>query len=187
MCNTARSKISRFRSVIAAFSALSFAVATCPLAAKEREQATVLNELIDCRKLDDNSMRLACYDRNVDLVKEASARDDLVVLDRATVQKTRRSLFGLSLPKLSIFGDDDDRDEKNRKIKEVEATIDHARGLKDGEWLITLDDGARWQTLEPMFFGEPRSGLKIVIRRLAFESYKASIDKGPATRIKRVN
>ncbi|MDP8913479.1 MAG: hypothetical protein M3N39_07885, partial [Pseudomonadota bacterium] len=70
-----------------------------------------LKRLSDCRSITDQTARLACYDREVAALDAAEARKDLVVVDREQLRKTRRTLFGLTLPDLSIFGDDSSEDE----------------------------------------------------------------------------
>ena len=67
-----------------------------------------IRSLLDCRGLADSAERLACYDGAAAQISDAIAKKDLVAFDRESVRRTKRGLFGLSLPDLGIFGEDDE-------------------------------------------------------------------------------
>src|SRR3546814_8363946 len=100
-----------------------FLLALCPLALTSvafaqgddgegpaTETPEVIAKLFDCRGIADPDERLICYDREVNSVYTAQASKDLVIADREPVKETKKGLFGFSLPKLWIFGGDDDKD-----------------------------------------------------------------------------
>src|SRR5690349_15948158 len=93
----------RFGIVLLA-AALSGGAIAAPKAAKTPAPPADFQRLIACKSIADNVQRLSCYDREVGVVGTASARGELVVMNREEIRKTRRSLFGLSLPDLSVFG-----------------------------------------------------------------------------------
>lgn len=146
-------------------------------------------KLIDCRAVTDGAARLACYDAQVDVLAQATARSEIVVLDKEALKKTRRSLFGFSLPPLPFFrGQDGDRNEADEPMNAIEATIGSARPLGYGKWMFVLDDGARWQTTETIgMMRDPKAGQSIRIEKGALGSYVAKVEGGRAVRVMRVN
>ncbi|HEY0628432.1 MAG TPA: hypothetical protein VGD23_03800, partial [Sphingomicrobium sp.] len=66
-----------------------------------------VNALLACRNVTDSAERLACYDKAAATISDAVAKQDLVVFDREGVRKTKRGLFGFSIPNLGVFDDDD--------------------------------------------------------------------------------
>src|SRR5690606_15796466 len=82
----------------AAFSALLAAAAAGASALAQTappERAATVQALADCRKLSEDSARLACYDKAVAALDQAEARGDIVVVDRDQARKVRRQAFGL--------------------------------------------------------------------------------------------
>ena len=170
----------------APFAILAFlALAASPAAAQERDQprSPALTRLVDCRALAGAEERLACYDREVAELDAAEARKDVVVVDREQLRKTRRTLFGLTLPNLSIFGDDSPDQEGFQKI---EAKIKSVSQTPYGKWIFELEDGARWvQTDSRELNVWPKPGHDIAIRRAAMGSYLANVNKQIAIRVRR--
>jgi hypothetical protein len=146
------------------------------------ERAAAFKKLIDCRSLADTAQRLACYDRETAALDAAETRREIVVLDRAQVTKTQRTLFGLPLPNLKIFGDD-----SSEAQKEITTTIKRAWTHSNGKWAFELADGAHWaQTDSRELVFEPEAGQPIRIRRAAVGSYMANIDRQTAIRVERI-
>lgn len=144
----------------------------------------VFEALIDCRAIADAAERLACYDTRVAAIDEAEKKDELVLADKAAMKEARRGLFGFSIPKLKIFGNDGKEDEKF----ELTAKIDSAYQASYGKWTIVLDSGARWVQIDSEIVRKtPVSGMEIKIREAAMGSYFANIDGARAIRMKRVN
>lgn len=146
-----------------------------------------IGNLVECRRIADIETRVACYDRQVDRFDQAERRGDVVVVDRKQVAETRRSLFGLRLPRLAIFGRDD-QPAAAPPIREVETTLQNAVEGRDGRWTFVLADGARWRQSEgrPLSY-RPKAGQKIRIREAAMGSYLANIENKVAIRVARVN
>lgn len=174
-------------SVVAATAAVAFLSASVlaqPRGGDQPARSSALTRLVDCRALTDAAQRLACFDREVAALDAAEARKDVVIVDREQLRKTRRSLFGLTLPNLSVFGDDSPDQEG---FTNIDAKIRTATQNPLGKWIFELDDGARWiQTDSRELNIEPRSGHDIKIRRAAFGSYLANVNKQVAIRVKRV-
>lgn len=167
-------------------------IATASMAmAKENDKrlprAEAFQKVIDCRTIPDGGQRLACYDAQVARLDEAETRAEVVIVDQAEVKKARRGLFGLSLPDLgSIFGGRDGNEGED-EVNEIVTTIDSARDTGYGNWLITLEDGAKWQQIGGTLTFPPKHGQPIRIRKAALGSYFVNVNKQPAIRAKRVN
>lgn len=144
----------------------------------------VFEELVNCRTIADPTQRLACYDTKVAAIDEAEKKDELVLADTASMKEARRGLFGFTIPKLKIFGNDGKEDEKF----ELVAKIDSAYQTSPGKWTIVLDDGARWVQIDTQILRKnPARGMEIKIRAAAMGSYFANIEGQRAIRMRRVN
>jgi hypothetical protein len=155
--------------------------------AKPLPRAESFQRVLDCRTIPDNDQRLACYDAQVARLDAAAERAEVVIVDQAEVKKARRGLFGFSLPDLGgLFGGKDGNQGED-EVNEIIATIDYARDTGYGNWLITLDDGAKWQQIGGTLTFPPKHGQPIRIRRAALGSYFVNVNKQPAIRAKRVN
>jgi hypothetical protein len=146
-----------------------------------------IQALAACRTLTDPAARLACYDRAAGELEQAVAAKSVVVLDKAEVAQTRRSLFGLRLPKLKIFGGGEDGDDGG-ELKELTAKVTEVRPLGYGKWRLMLDDGAPWETTEPLgtFARDPVVGDTVNIRR-GMAGYFLKIGRQNAVRARRIN
>jgi len=144
----------------------------------------LLDDLRNCRSLGDAAQRLACYDGAAGRLEEAAAKRDVIVVDREEVRKTRRSLFGLNLPNFALFSGK--ADDEQERVTQVDGVAKSVREGQYGAWLITLDDGATWETSQPGV-RTPRSGSKIRIKAGALSSYLLSVDGAPSVKAHRVN
>lgn len=168
-----------------------FATAASPLAAADapKPRTPLLAKLVECRSITDDTGRLACYDLQVKQLDQAERAEEVVVVDRTQIRKARRSLFGLTLPDLSIFGDRDDRGAPEEEgVSKLESTIKSAAQNGNGRWVLTLEDGARWVQVDTRTVPRsPRPGMPIIIRKAAMGSFLANIDKQIAIRVDRFN
>lgn len=154
-------------------------------AAQERgDRAQVLRDAVACRAIADKDARLACYDRTVSALDQAESSDQLVVLDKAQVQKTRRSLFGLSLPKIKIFGGESKDDPALDRLDTVVATTTRDA---DDRLVFTVEGGARWRQIDDRTSSRVRPGTKVTLKRASFGSYFADFAGSVPVRVIRVN
>ena len=167
--------------------AAAMALATAPVAAKDNgkdeaaQPPAVYQTVVDCKAVADPGARLACYDRTVAAMDTARRGNDLVVTDRAAIREARRGLFGLSLPRIKLFGDGGDEE-----IKEINGTLSAVRYASDGMPIFVLEDGARWkQTDGRTSFA--KSGDPIRIHRTAMGGYMANIKGEVGVRVIRLN
>lgn len=167
--------------LIAAFLVVTAAQAASPSAPVQTPPA--FQRLVDCRKLGDPQQRLACFDREAAAVEGATARRELVVVDRQQIRQTRRTLFGLTLPRLGFLdGEDDDAPEQ----QQVEGVIRGFSTDRTGKWLVQLED-ASWRATEvDEYQATPRVGQKAVVRRGPLGSYVLSVEGRRGVRALRV-
>ena len=171
--------------IIAALAATAApAAAQEPEQEPEQERPQALTRLAECRNVQGEAERLACYDREVAAFEAAEQSRELVVMDRQQVRRTRRTLFGLVLPNLDIFGDNNADEEEG--VSALETTLRAASEDAHGKWLLVLEDGARWRQIDTRNLPrDPRGGHTIRIRRAAMGSYLANIDGQVAIRVRR--
>lgn len=139
-------------------------------------------KLINCSSVTDPAERLACFDREAANVANSVRRNDLVVVDRAAVRSSKRTLFGLPVPTLGIFGNDQE------EIAQIEGVISSVGRNRDGGYLIALADGALWsQTDDRPVAVAPRRGDRVTVKRGALGSYMLSVDRQPGWKVVRVS
>ena len=145
----------------------------------------LVNALSACRAMSDPARRLACYDDAVTRLTQAVGRNDVVVLDREDIRRTRRSLFGFHLPRLPIFGGG--AREVDERPVEITATVASAHNIGYDKYQMRLDDGAIWQTTEASpYVRGPHAGSIVVIHRGPLGSYMMRIDGQRALRAMRM-
>lgn len=162
-------------------------LAAAAVAAKQPEAAPPppqVSALLACQSITQSAERLACYDKAAAGISEAVAKKDIVVYDRESVRKTKRGLFGFSIPDLGIFGGDDDSVE----VKQIEGEIVSTAFNADGGYIFRLADGSRWsQTDGKPIALPPESGDKVVVKKGALGSFILSVGKQPGVKVERIN
>lgn len=168
----------------AAVLAVAIPVVAAPAATS---RATLFENVTKCQVITDSAARLRCYDQAVPAIDAGERHQDVMIVDRAQVRDTRKTLFGLALPKLAIFSGKS-ADEKTEEVKEVESTLSAVRVDNYGHWLLTLADSAKWQQIDDNVVARrPRAGDKVVIKLGILGSYKMNITGQPAIRVHRVS
>ncbi|HEY1605397.1 MAG TPA: hypothetical protein VGF77_07335 [Allosphingosinicella sp.] len=158
-------------------------------AAKPRAPATpatspqAYQEVIKCRTVTEDSARLRCFDQAAAALQQAAERRDIVIVDRAQVRQTRRSLFGIEGLRLPFFGGGGDESEE---MSQLDGIVASASQLGDGRWVIRLEEGGTWvQTDDNPISLWPKPGQKVLIRRAALGSYMMRINGQPGVRARR--
>ena len=171
--------------LIAALLAGLPAAAAAQSPSQEPQQRPELFEaLVQCRSITDDAARLQCFDTAAANLQAATERRDVVVVDRAQVRESRRRLFGLSLPRLPIFGGGDDNEEE--QVTSIESNITRAYQGEMGRWVVTLEDGSTWaQTDNNIIAGQPRPGQPVRVNRAALGTYMMRINGQPGVRAQR--
>lgn len=149
------------------------------------EPPAIYTELVACRNIAAAAERLACFDEKVTALQTAQSTNQVVIADREQVREARRGLFGLTLPRIKLFGGEEDEGDD---IASVDGVIKSARTIRTGKWLIELEDGAIWQQTEPprSTMRRPRAGDSITIERAALGSYLAKVNDGRGFKVKRL-
>ena len=159
--------MTRFIFTLAATALIAVPVTAAPPKFARPKAVTALDA---CRKIAQDSARLACYDRAVGALTDAVSSGDVAVVDREQMVKTRRSLFGFTLPDLPLLG-------SGRKgepeLKKIASTIVTSSSLADGRYRMKIaDSDAIWETTENSdSLSPPRSGEKITIEKGALGAY----------------
>lgn len=144
------------------------------------ETPPVFQAVLGCKTITDPNDRLACFDNTVEILAEANSKRDIVIAERTTVKEAERGLFGLSLPRIKLFGGDDDD-----QINEIETKITNFRRDENGALIFTIEDGARWRQID----SQPQMakvGDKIRIRKAALGSFFANINDRSGFKVTRV-
>lgn len=139
-----------------------------------------------CAQITDSTRRLACYDRAAPILVAASDQKQVVVITRDEVKRTRRTLFGLPLPDLGIFGSarDDGKDD-TEQLTEIQSTVASARPVAYGRWMVTLAEGGVWETTDASTTMFIRAGQTVSIKATAF-AFRARFGNDSWVRVKRL-
>lgn len=133
--------------------------------------ASLLEGLRGCRGIAATEARAACYDAKVGALIGAVEAGDLRLVDRAEVRKTRRQLFGLTLPETELLKPDEkERAEENTAL--FETTIASGRQTGPGTWHLTTAEGAVWEINNPPRKIAPiAAGDKVVFKKASLGYY----------------
>ena len=166
--------------LFAALSAPQLLAAPAPAIAQDR--AKEMQQLIDCRKLADNTARLACYDSAASALDQAEAKGDIVVVNREQARKVRRQAFGFSMPSISLF----ERGEKPEEVAQASDKIASVRKLLSGKWEFRLESGAIWVQVDltelPL---DPKPGQPVKIQKAAMGSYAMTVGNQRSIKVHR--
>ena len=153
----------------------------------EAARPAALTRVLDCRTVQAPADRLSCFDREVAAFEAAEKTREVVVYDREQLRRTRRSLFGIVLPDLNIFGARKDDNSESEEVSQIESTIRAISQNGNSRYVFTIEDGARWAQIDDRdLSATPRAGQKVRIRRAAMGSYLANIGSNVAIRVRRV-
>lgn len=171
--------------VVLATAALASAA---PVMGKDRAaepKSAFVVDLAACRGIADDPARLRCFDQVAARLQTAVDTNDVFVVDKKQIQATRRTLFGLPLPRLGIFSD---ATEDKATVDRIESVVRSASQGRDGNWTFALEDGSVWQQTDGVPLGlSPRRGSKATVKRAALGSYKLAVDTHSAVRVRRLS
>lgn len=169
--------------VIAPFAAILIAASTSAQAAPTGQQEPqTLTRLMACRSISDSAARLACYDAAAGEIDSARQQGDLVVIDRAQAEETRRQLFGFEVPTLPrLFGGEAQPD-----IESIETTLQSASRASETRWVFRLADGSVWRQIDsdPVRF-QNRAGQEVRVRKASLGSFLLTVGNSRAVRVRR--
>lgn len=129
--------------------------------------------LLECRQVTEVTVRLQCFDDAAAALEQSQIKGDIAIIRREDIRKTRRALFGLSVPnleQLDRFKDD------NEEIDRFIGIVRNVTPLRGGRYTVQIDESV-WQTTETGYFNRPpRIGAEAVVTRGMLGSYRLSID-----------
>ncbi len=165
-------------SLIAGLAALTLAAQT----PAQQPRPEMLERLTACRAVADNAARLACYDAAAAAFDTAEREGELVVIDRAAVNETRRQLFGFELPTLPRLFNGGEGDE----LDSIETTLERASRSGENRWVFRLADGSVWRQIdsEPVRF-ENDPGQPVRVRKASLGSFLMTVGGSRAVRVRR--
>lgn len=167
------------------FAALLSGIVLAPAMAKEDDalgRAPLFQRLVDCRAIKETTDRLACYDREVASLDAAERSKDVVIVDKEQVREAKRTIFGLALPRIKLFGGGDKSDE----VSQIESRITSAREGVEG-WTIWLADGSIWRQADSNpIYRTPKPGLDVIVKRATLGSYIMRVGGSPGVKVKRI-
>lgn len=168
-------------SIVSVLTAVSAAATLSGQTLPPQERPEALARLVACRAVTDSAARLACYDAAAGALDTAERQGEVVVLDRAGVNETRRQLFGFDLSMPTLF-----RGEASVEINSVESTLERATRTGEGRWVFRLADGASWRQIDSEavhFDNEP--GQPVRVRKAAMGSFLLTVGGSRAVRVRR--
>jgi len=140
-------------------------------------------DILACRAVADATARLACFDTASKALEDATDNRQIVMLDQDDVRKTKKSLFGFSLPKIPFFGESEE--EQEAEFKQVEGQLTGVQSIGAGKYQFTVKDAGVWQTMEATAV-LLKDGKPFVIKRGALGSFLLVMN-GRGIRVKRVS
>lgn len=148
------------------------------------QDADYIEELKTCRMIADANERLACYDAKVGAMVSASEAGDVRIVDREDVRRTRRQLFGFTVPDLDIL----EGDEQDKETSEMlETTITNARQLSGKAWRFTTAEGAVWEINNaPLRLARIKEGDKVIFKKASLGYYFIRINGQMGVKGKRI-
>lgn len=163
------------------------AIAVLPVSAAAQDRKDVdgkalFDALVACRAISGDAERLACFDRTAGSLAAAREQNQVVVVDREGMRQAKRAVFGFSLPKIKLFGNDNAEPE----LKAIDSTLAGVRGYGAGLYVLSLEDGTGWQTLESQIGMFPKKGDAVHIEAGILGSYKAKIGGRRSVKVKRI-
>lgn len=166
---------------------VSIAFGAAPAVAKEKAAPTspLVTALGTCQRVADGPARLACYDRAAPALVGAANSGDIRIVDRESVQKARRSLFGFSVPSFAFLGASSSKEEET--AKRLDSTITTFRSTGNGFYRFAIaEDGAVWESTESASIRDAKPGEPVTISRSGLGGFWAKIGNRREIRVRRI-
>ncbi|QIQ86878.1 hypothetical protein [Erythrobacter sp.] len=147
-------------------------------------KADILDRLKTCQRLEDDSERLACFDERVGALVAASEAGDVRVVDREDVRRTRRQLFGFSVPDVGILqGDEKDAEATDTLV----TTITSVRYRPRRRAEFTTAEGARWEIFKvPARLADIEPGDEVEFKKASLGTFFIRINGQMGVKGKRI-
>jgi hypothetical protein len=138
-----------------------------------------------CRAIAAPAERAQCYDGAVGALLGAVESGDVRLVDREEVRKTRRQLFGITLPDIGILKSDKEDEPEAGDL--LETTIISGRQVGSSTWRFTTAEGAVWEINNPPRKLKPfNAGDKVVFKKATLGYYFIRINGALGVKGRRV-
>lgn len=132
--------------------------------------AALLDGLRGCRRIANVSDRAVCYDDKVGALLGAVESGEVRLVDREEVRKTRRQLFGLTVPEIDMLKAEPKEEAELSDL--FETTIASGRQTGPRTWRFTTAEGAVWEINSPPRKIDPIvPGDKVVFKKASLGYY----------------
>jgi hypothetical protein len=158
--------------------------------------ATLLNIMRECAKIDDPTARLACYDNNVRAGGSNGGRPSVPGQGPVVSGSGAPNMRGGSSGSVQGFGGEsvktaerfESSSQRGAGPDSVSARVASIKQRQPGIYLVTLEGGAQWLFSESVDrnFRLPRKGDAIELSHAALGSYLMSFDNQEAVRVRRI-
>lgn len=175
---------------LAGMSLSAVAVVATPASAQDAPAADSahVDKMRECSGIANDGARLACYDAaSASLL--ADFDDGSVRLVRTEeIEQTRRSVFGFSLPTITLFGGKDDDGEDVEPLDTLTSTITRVSRIGEDSYRFTIEEGdAVWEVRDaPARFRMPKVGDSVEFERASLGSYWVRVNGAMGAKGKRV-
>lgn len=173
----------RYYAVIATIG-LSVLALTPMAGAKDKEPEAppkIYGDLQSCRAIADEKARLACFDTVSAQISQQVESKELVLLDRAAVKNTQKSLFGFSIPDVDFLKDEEGKYE----FSKLETTVKSVSNEGYRKVQFRIAEGSLWRTTEASDI-ELKPGQKIVLSKGSLGGYFVKVGSARSVRAQRV-
>lgn len=147
------------------------------MAATPDRAQELVDRVRDCSVAATQELRATCYDQAVPALLAALKEHDVAIVDRETVRGTQRSLFGFTVPDLSIFGLRKSDSRPDDDVKELHGVARIVRETAPDHFEVRLEDGAVWRNVDA-FRRPPQAGDAITIVKAALGSFFMTVGNG---------
>ncbi len=165
---------------ITCFIVVLFASITPPLLSSA--QVSPLSAIYTCTSIIDDTERLACFDRNVPVIKVKEEKKELITIDSEGVKAIERDSFGFSLPslpKLGLFTPKTEKTEKSAQFFDVKSISKGRNGA-----VLTMENGHVWRQINGDLGYIPKGNLTARIKPASLNTFFISLknEKGQSGR-----
>lgn len=141
--------------------------------AAANEPASPLNTIYACAAIEDDTDRLACFDKNVPVLKGKEEKKEIVAIDSEAIKAIERDSFGFSLPSLPKFGllkSTKEKSEKTAQLFEVKSISKGRNGAT-----ITMKNGHVWRQINGDLGYIPKGNISARIKPAAVGTFFISL------------
>ena len=116
-----------------------------PAQAQTQTQTSPLNAIYACASIVDDTERLACFDKNVPIIKVKEEKKEIITIDEESAKEIERDSFGFSLPslpKLGILKPKSEKSKSSTKYFQVKSITNSRKGVT-----ITMENDHVWRQI----------------------------------------